>query len=549
MRIAWIPDQYQDMVSLQHVFVTAERLLKSRHEIVRLPVGYYQTMKSRAAIAEEIVRGCDVIMGLPDAGLLQARERVGKPVPFAYFLLGMMPRGAFQMNQLVKHLKTTDVLVANCEADREIAGNFFANAQTRVLPFACDESAFYPMDEADRQAVRAEFGLGPDDKVLVYSGRMTLEKNLHTLLKVFSVVQGQVSNVHLVLAGEALNVPFDEFGLYPVNLTRTLHKLVSKLAIPEGRVHFLGRLSSERLHQLYNVADVMVNMTLHHDENFGYAQVEAMACGTPVVGTNWGGLKDTILDGEVGRRVSTYMTPSGVKVSWWEAVNAIVSLLRNDRGRKEMRGRCRSHVLENYSLGRYEERLESLLAECQAAKSRPAQPLKLSRFGREFWCLCAPWIDDQPPYLRGERAYQMYMDLITPYTGAAPGAMPLQESPSPSHVLSLAAPVVESEDGTLSVNDPLYPFDLSVPEHLRAGVRAALQVMDTQPVIKAERLTAAQLGIDVKGALAWMLAEGLILMTAPERCCVEPSAAGRHAARPLFSIQSVSHTTDVVITR
>src|SRR5438270_4539237 len=113
MRIAWVPDQYQDMVSLQYVFGTAERLLGSRHELVRLPAGYYQTMKSRAAIAEEMIRGCDIIVGLPDVGLLQARERAGKHVPFAYFLLGMMPRGAFQMNHLVKHLKTTDVLVAN----------------------------------------------------------------------------------------------------------------------------------------------------------------------------------------------------------------------------------------------------------------------------------------------------------------------------------------------------------------------------------------------------------------------------------------------------
>ena len=550
MRLAWIGDQYQDMASLRHIFGTTERLLAVNHEIVNLPHGYYQTLKSRAALAEEIVRGCDFIVGLPDAGILQARERLGKNMPFLYFLHGMMPRGAFQMNHLVRHLRSNDIFVANSEADREIAANFFPNAQIRVVPFAFDETAFFPMGEDETRAVREEFGLGPDDKVLVYSGRMTLEKNLHTLLKVFAVVQREVPNSHLVIAGDALNVPFDEFGLQPVNLSRTLTRLVTKLEIPEGRVHFLGRVGAERLRQLYNVADVMVNLTLHHDENFGLAQVEAMACGAPVVGTNWGGLKDTILDGEVGRHVSTYMTPSGVKCSWWEAVNAVVSLLRADGAESaRVRRRCREHVLANYSRERYRELLDSLVEDCVKSKSRPSQPLKLSRFGREYWCLCAPWISDQPLYLRGERSFQMYSDLITPYTGVSRGGVAPGTKLSPSHVVSLAAPLAEGAEGVLTVNDPLFPFDIEVPERLREGVRAAAQVLRERPVITAEELTRAQPNTGVEAALAWMLEQGLVLATEAAACAVEPAAAGPQAARPLFTIESVGHTTDVVVTR
>jgi hypothetical protein len=78
------------------------------------------------------------------------------------------------------------------------------------------------------------------------------------------------------------------------------------------------------------MADVFVNLTLHHDENFGFAQVEAMSAGLPVLGTAWGGLKDTIIDGKSGFLIDTWMSDYGVRFDLPRLVNCL-QLLRNQR--------------------------------------------------------------------------------------------------------------------------------------------------------------------------------------------------------------------------
>jgi glycosyltransferase involved in cell wall biosynthesis len=48
------------------------------------------------------------------------------------------------------------------------------------------------------------------------------------------------------------------------------------------------------------------------DEDFGMSPVESMACGTPVIGVNDGGLKETILDGETGILIHPECKPSDI---------------------------------------------------------------------------------------------------------------------------------------------------------------------------------------------------------------------------------------------
>src|SRR5207248_9977640 len=63
-------------------------------------------------------------------------------------------------------------------------------------------------------------------------------------------------------------------------------------------VTFVGRRGSETLKYYYSAADVFVTVPWY--EPFGITPVEAMACGTPVVGANVGGIKYTVRDGETG---------------------------------------------------------------------------------------------------------------------------------------------------------------------------------------------------------------------------------------------------------
>ncbi len=66
----------------------------------------------------------------------------------------------------------------------------------------------------------------------------------------------------------------------------------------DQEVNFVGRRGRDQLRYYYSAADIFVTTPWY--EPFGITPVEAMACGTPVVGSNVGGIKFTVRDGENG---------------------------------------------------------------------------------------------------------------------------------------------------------------------------------------------------------------------------------------------------------
>jgi phosphatidyl-myo-inositol dimannoside synthase len=69
-----------------------------------------------------------------------------------------------------------------------------------------------------------------------------------------------------------------------------------------GRVRFLGGLDQQRLVAAYRMADLFVMPSTR--EGFGIAYLEAMACGTPVLGLDAGGVRDALAEGELGALIS-----------------------------------------------------------------------------------------------------------------------------------------------------------------------------------------------------------------------------------------------------
>jgi len=545
--------------SLRYVFGGLQQTLEQRHEVVYLPYEFFiASPQKQKELYEGFLLDCDIVTcgvyNRINDELLQVRERMGKRTPLIIFLLGIMSRSAMKFERIARYLKSYDVLVGNCTGDCEIARKFFKNAQIRLLPFAFDESTFYPLDDAQKQAIKAEMGFNKDDKILLYVGRLTLEKNLHTILKVFGVLQHSSPNLHLVIVGETGDSPFTELGVFPLNMGSTLIKLVSKLGLRIEQTHFIGSKSPGQLRNIYNIADVLVNMTIHHDENFGYAQVEAMACGTPVVGTSWGGLKDTIKHGETGYQVSTIVTDAGVKVNWWEAINRIADLLNDETELRHFQEKCRAHALEHFSRARYAEILESILEDCITTSENGSAPISATTFANQFWRQCTFRPLSPPPYQRGAQSFQLYKELITHFTGTTEVMIPAGEALDPQQILVLATPVHMDGSGTIRIDDPVYPFELILPPENREICEMVFEIMKKEPVIKVERLqeivfsrSQDSLQSALRSALKWMLTAGLLLRSHCRESLINLQTVGRQMSNTLFSIQVVDHMTDLIM--
>jgi glycosyltransferase involved in cell wall biosynthesis len=536
MKIAFVPPGNtvgEQWASVDQVRSTTADALARRHELRTYPPEYHFASASRR---RELIKAwlgeCDAIVGGLDDEILQVRRELDRCVPWSVFMLGCMPRGAPTLASQHRYLHTRDVLVCTSTADAALSSMFFPNATVRVVPFAVDEAQFFRVDDRMRAATRARFGIGEDDKVLLYSGRISLEKNIHTVLKTFKVVLNAVPDARLVIAGGELNLPFREFGILSIGIKRTLGRLCRQLGLDDGRVSFTGRLAPDDLRALYGAADVLINLTLHHDENFGYAQVEAMACGLPVVGSAWGGLKDTVTEGVTGMQVPAVVTAAGVKVDWWAAANSVVELFGAQHAWRE---RCREVARERYSLARYADNLHDVVVDSLSATHR-CEPLALSEFARNYWATCARRSDDAPPYRRGPHAFRLYRELIAPYGSTC-------DANGSGDAWLLAAPLrMDAGAGRMVVNDPICPLSIDVPESLVSAVLALSSLLADHPLLTDRE--AIDLDPAARSALAWMHETGLVLRTRLGR--LDPRCASPVLGQPLFEMHAVDHDADVI---
>lgn len=123
-----------------------------------------------------------------------------------------------------------------------------------------------------------------------------------------------------------------------------LNELASRCQV---QVHFLGKLNSEALRQEYNRALLCVYAPLQ--EPFGLVPLEAMACGTPVVGVAEGGVRETIEDQVTGLLVER--DPE-------QFARAIVSLLTDQPRREQLAVAGRQTAIRRWSWDQAAERLE-----------------------------------------------------------------------------------------------------------------------------------------------------------------------------------------------
>ena len=129
----------------------------------------------------------------------------------------------------------------------------------------------------------------PDDlKIVLFVGQMGKfhkHKGVDVLIESFKYVLKINKNAYLVLVGKGDGIEYKE--------------QCKRLNI-EKNVIFSGFVSDEELPKYYQSSDVLVLPTITEQEGFGMTLIEAIGCGTPVIGTKIGGIPYVIKDKETG---------------------------------------------------------------------------------------------------------------------------------------------------------------------------------------------------------------------------------------------------------
>jgi len=148
------------------------------------------------------------------------------------------------------------------------------------------DDGIFKVKEVDKKALFQQFGINTVPlKLVSFVGKFTDFKGIDVLIKAARIITDEIPEVMFCLAGDG-------------QLRNKMENLKSELHLEN--VHFLGHQNQVEVASLYNAADVSIVPS--RIEPFGLVAIEALACGTPVVATNAGGLPDFIND-KVGQLV------------------------------------------------------------------------------------------------------------------------------------------------------------------------------------------------------------------------------------------------------
>jgi starch synthase len=147
-----------------------------------------------------------------------------------------------------------------------------------------DTNDWQPLHDA---ATVRELGVDPDQPTLIFVGRITRQKGLPYLLR---AVRELPADIQVVLCAGAPDTP---------EIEREVRELVEELQTQREGVHWISEhLPRPKIQALLTAADVFVCPSIY--EPLGIVNLEAMACGTAVVGSGTGGIPEVVQDGVTG---------------------------------------------------------------------------------------------------------------------------------------------------------------------------------------------------------------------------------------------------------
>jgi len=176
----------------------------------------------------------------------------------------------------------------------------FSVPQLAVIPLGVHTQDF-AFDESDEHHARVAIHAQADEVVVLFAGRLSFHAKAHPypmLLALQTAAERTGQKIHLLLCGQ-----------FPNDAVREAFLSGASRYAPSIRTQWVDGKSFDAYRSAWAASDLFISLSDNLQETFGITPLEAMASGLPVLVSDWDGYKDTVIDGETGYRIPTWMPP------------------------------------------------------------------------------------------------------------------------------------------------------------------------------------------------------------------------------------------------
>ncbi|MCC8404466.1 glycosyltransferase family 1 protein [Paraburkholderia sp. MMS20-SJTN17] len=301
-----------------------ERLLPFMNEFADYLIAFFR----REALPYDVMHANFFMSGL---AALRVKAVLGIPLATTFHALGRVRRihqGAddgFPDERFAiedELVARSDVVVAECPQDEaDLLEHYRADpARIEIVPCGFDAQEFRPVERA---FARDALGWRQHDFIALQLGRLVQRKGIDNVVRGVGVLKHRFdAAARLYVVGGNSDAPNE---IATPEIAR-LRGIARECGVADETC-FVGRRGRAWLRYFYSAADVFVTTPWY--EPFGITPIEAMACATPVVGADVGGIRYSVIDGVTG-----FLVPPRDPY----ALAARLDLLRRDPARARQMG-------------------------------------------------------------------------------------------------------------------------------------------------------------------------------------------------------------------
>ncbi len=226
-----------------------------------------------------------------------------------------------------------------------------------VVPLGLDLEPYLALAPEPDPEVRAQLGVGPDETLFTFTGRLAPIKRADVMLRAVARARAEGASVRVAVVGDGVTRP-------------ELEARARELGCADA-VEFLGYRTD--LPRILAAADAA--LLTSDNEGTPVALIEAAAAARPAVATDVGGVADIVVAG------SGLLAAAGDEAG---IARAMGELAADPAARLEMGARARAHVRERFSAQRLLDDVDRLYSGLSASRRRNLDPATVADFGREW---------------------------------------------------------------------------------------------------------------------------------------------------------------------